>query len=329
MQKSNLDTIGCRYDPEFRDQLNQYRWYVNHAGYLVKQVYDAKRSKEAGKPFVRKQLMHRYVWELAGNEPVKALDHINRDKTDNRLCNLRPANSVLNSLNNAGKNVYLNRHGKWEVAIGHRNKQIYCGVWGTEEEAIRVAEENKRLLIEYEERIIAGEIPEYPTLMTNRPCDRELDAGLLAELASRGMSLDQISSETGFSPYKVKKVAKQHGIGISRKTGSGRYTRKKDKSMVADRHEENARYWANKQNDPEFMARRREKNRLAAKRKREKKRNQATDDATKNPKEQAARVIDSLEERAAIKEFEANKPRNVAEEEALEEQIQFDPDFFF
>ena len=298
MQKSNLDTIGCRYDPEFRDQLNQYRWYVNHAGYLVNQVYDARRSKEAGKPFVKKQLMHRYVWELAGNEPVKALDHINRDKTDNRLCNLRPANEALNSLNNGGRNVYFNRHGKWEVAIGHRNKTIYCGVWGTEEEAIRAAKENKRLLIEYEERIIAGETPEYPTLMTNRPYDRKLDVGLLAELASQGMSLDQISSETGFSPYKVKKVAKQHGIGISRK----KYTRKqKESSEMKDRHEENARYWANKQKDPEFMARRREKNRLAAKRRRDKKRNQATDDASKNPKEQAA----------------------------LEEQVWFDPDFFF
>ena len=98
---------------------------------------------------------------------------------------------------------------------------------------------------------------------------------------------------------------------------------------MKDRHEENARYWANKQKDLEFMARRREKNRLAAKRAREKKRNRATDDATKNPKEQIARVVESLEERAAIKEFEDNKPRNVAEEEALEEQIQFDPDFFF
>ena len=98
---------------------------------------------------------------------------------------------------------------------------------------------------------------------------------------------------------------------------------------MKDRHEENARFWAKWKNDPKFMERRRAKNNEASRRYREKKKLRATDDATKKPKEQIARVVESLEERAAIKEFEANKPRNVAEEEALEEQIQFDPDFFF
>ena len=42
--------------------------------------------------------------------------------------------------------------------------------------------------------------------------------------------------------------------------------------MPADRHEENQRYWNKWKDDPKFKARRREKNRAAAKRSREKKR---------------------------------------------------------
>lgn len=48
--------------------------------------------------------------------------------------------------------------------------------------------------------------------------------------------------------------------------------------MVSDRYEENQRYyWNKRKNDPEFVARRKEKNRLAQKRYREKKKLQASD----------------------------------------------------
>ena len=102
--------------------------------------------------------------------------------------------------------------------------------------------------------------------------------------------------------------------------------------MPADRHEENQRYWNKKKNDTEFMARRREKNRAASKRAREKKKLRATDDADKcKPDERHVYSpdLDSLEERAAIKEFDAGKEREVAEEEALNEHLDYDPDFDF
>ena len=93
--------------------------------------------------------------------------------------------------------------------------------------------------------------------------------------------------------------------------------------MPADRHEENARYWNKKKNDPDFMARRRAKNRLAAKRAREK-RNRGPDE-----RHVYSPDLDSLEERAAIKEFDAGKSREDAEEEALNEHLDYDPDFDF
>ena len=50
-------------------------------------------------PGLGPKLEHRVVWELAHGECPKYLDHINRDKTDNRLANLRPATHADNHQN--------------------------------------------------------------------------------------------------------------------------------------------------------------------------------------------------------------------------------------
>ena len=62
--------------------------------------------------------------------------------------------------------------------------------------------------------------------------------------------------------------------------------------MVSDRYEENQRYyWNKRKNDPEFVARRKEKNRLAQKRYREKKKLQASEDI-KQPEPDEKHVYD-------------------------------------
>ena len=40
-------------------------------------------------------------------------------------------------------------------------------------------------------------------------------------------------------------------------------------------------------------------------------------------------VVERLEERSAIKEFDAGKSRELAENESLDEELDLDPDFFF
>ncbi|WP_296223026.1 HNH endonuclease signature motif containing protein, partial [uncultured Sphingomonas sp.] len=47
---------------------------------------------------------HRAIWALAHNDlPLQDVDHINRDKSDNRLCNLRLVNNRQNQANIPGR----------------------------------------------------------------------------------------------------------------------------------------------------------------------------------------------------------------------------------
>lgn len=46
---------------------------------------------------------HRLAFMISGKKVPKYIDHINRDRSDNRLCNLRAANEVDNSANCSAK----------------------------------------------------------------------------------------------------------------------------------------------------------------------------------------------------------------------------------
>jgi len=85
----------------------------------------------------------------------KILDHINGNKLDNRIENLRPAtssqnnsNSVKQKRNTSGiKNVYWNKNiKKWTVIIGVDKKLKYFGSYNSIEEAAEVAKQKRNEL---------------------------------------------------------------------------------------------------------------------------------------------------------------------------------------
>lgn len=74
--------------------------------------------------------VHRLVWAYFNNETPKMLDHINRDKQDNRIENLRPCSNVENGRNmGISKN---NKTGKKGVSWCSRSEkyQVTCRVLG-------------------------------------------------------------------------------------------------------------------------------------------------------------------------------------------------------
>jgi len=96
---------------------------------------------------------HRLAWlYVHGSLPDCSIDHKNRDRADNRICNLRACTATENgqnaSLSKANKSgvtgVFFNtRAGKWGAQIMVNRKNMNLGLYGSIEEAAaarRVAE---------------------------------------------------------------------------------------------------------------------------------------------------------------------------------------------
>jgi HNH endonuclease/AP2 domain len=84
---------------------------------------------------------HRLAWfYVHGEWPKDELDHVNCDKADNRLSNLREASRHQNLANAPawGKNLKGADHlpsGRWRAKMCVKYKQITIGIYDTEQEA--------------------------------------------------------------------------------------------------------------------------------------------------------------------------------------------------
>lgn len=124
-------------DLEYVDVVNDYKWRLNYHGYVV--------NDKVGK-------LHRFLMN-PGEDLV--IDHINRNRLDNRICNLRACTLQENNMNKSiqcnntsgiqGVSWDKNRN-KWLVHITVNRKQIHLGYFNTIEEA---AEARRQAEIEY------------------------------------------------------------------------------------------------------------------------------------------------------------------------------------
>lgn len=124
-------------DLEYVDVVNDYKWRLNYQGYVV--------NDKVGK-------LHRFLMN-PGEDLV--IDHINRNRLDNRICNLRACTLQENNMNKSiqcnntsgiqGVSWDKNRN-KWLVHITVNRKQIHLGYFNTIEEA---AEARRQAEIEY------------------------------------------------------------------------------------------------------------------------------------------------------------------------------------
>jgi len=89
-------------------------------------------------------LLHRVIYLMYHPDYVGDLDHINRDKLDNRLENLRPCNRPQNVVNSHVRSdntsgykgvIFHKATGKYQAQTMHFGKRIHIGLFPTPEEA--------------------------------------------------------------------------------------------------------------------------------------------------------------------------------------------------
>lgn len=112
-------------DSDF-EWLSQYKWYLTNKGYAAAKI-DGKQTR-----------MHRLV---IGAKEDEIVDHINMEKLDNTIDNLRLANK---SQNNAHRVMKLSQYGyrgvekhrsKWRASIEYQNKRYRFGNFNSPQEA--------------------------------------------------------------------------------------------------------------------------------------------------------------------------------------------------
>lgn len=97
---------------------------------------------------------HRLAWlAVHGEFPACEIDHINGDKTDNRIANLRAVTTAENCQNQHGarrnstsgvRGVYRNQ-GKWQAAITVQRRRINLGRYERLEDAERAYLDAKKV----------------------------------------------------------------------------------------------------------------------------------------------------------------------------------------
>ncbi len=121
-------------DEEFADVLRKTKWSLGTKGYAIGLPGGMKKA-------VR---LHRYLWSLKYGQCPPQLDHINRNKLDNRLANLRPASPTLNTLNSGQPEGSLpagvayrprQKSRPYQGHVSFRNKWISLGLHATPAEA--------------------------------------------------------------------------------------------------------------------------------------------------------------------------------------------------
>ena len=79
---------------------------------------------------------HQYAWYIVHNEVVEQIDHINGDKSDNRIENLRAVTNQENAFNQKAKGYWWSKSdNKYQSSIMLNGKAKYLGSYEKEEDA--------------------------------------------------------------------------------------------------------------------------------------------------------------------------------------------------
>lgn len=132
-------------DEEWYAYLMQWKWHISRQGYAVCNVHVKGSGRKHAKSIC--VLMHRLI--LDAPEGIE-VDHIDRNRLNNTIGNLRLAKRGQNAANSSLRKdktskylgvSYFARDNKWDAQITVNYKSIFLGRYDTEEEAAIVRDE--------------------------------------------------------------------------------------------------------------------------------------------------------------------------------------------
>lgn len=129
-----------------KDGLVFNRWGRN-IGYS-KEGYMCSKVREDNKTV--RVYLHQYIWFYFNNTIPDVIDHINGDRKDNRLENLRNVTLQQNQFNRKNTKGYYKVKTKFRAMIRSNKKAIHLGYFFTEEEAREAYLNAKKRLHRYD-----------------------------------------------------------------------------------------------------------------------------------------------------------------------------------
>ena len=110
--------------------MNTFKWMITSRGYVSKMDY-----------FKTRHYLHRFIMNYHGIY-AEMFDHINRNKKDNRISNLRNTNQSINNLNKPRNKGVRKQRKRYEARIGK-----WRASYSSEQEAIEAYERKKKELL--------------------------------------------------------------------------------------------------------------------------------------------------------------------------------------
>lgn len=131
----NINGTEFLFDIEDFPVINSRNWYVDKDGYLASSyIYNGRRCFA---------MFHRIIMNAQKGQVV---DHINRNRADNRKVNLRCCSKFKNNLNRGRRSTntsgvigvhYDSKRDKWIANITYGKRRIFIGRFISKDEAVK------------------------------------------------------------------------------------------------------------------------------------------------------------------------------------------------